>query len=142
MTKKKTLLMILLALSMLVLVSCRTAEGMKDDAEEMVDDMKDFVTMSADEVQDFMSSGEDYYILDTRDEDSYNQGHIKDAVRIQSDDFDTELERNFKEKDRPILVYGNSSDESQAAARKLHDRGYSDVREFGAMKDWPYQVER
>lgn len=142
MTKKKALLITLLALAMLMMVSCRTAEGMKDDAEEMVDDVKDFVTMSADEVRDFMESGDEYYILDTRDEKSFNEGHIKDAVRIQVDDFDTELERNFKEKDRPVLVYGNSSDESQAAARKLHDRGYSDVREFGAMKDWPYQVER
>ena len=44
------------------------------------------------------------------------------------------------EKDRRILVYCRSGNRSKHAAQKLADLGYTNVMEFGGIRDWPGEV--
>ena len=53
-----------------------------------------------------------------------------------------EAEKTLKDKDQLILVYCRSGRRSKEAAQKLVDLGYTNVKEFGGINDWPYQITR
>ena len=44
-------------------------------------------------------------------------------------------------KDQLILVYCRSGNRSKTASEALEKLGYTYIREFGGIKDWPYQTE-
>ena len=46
------------------------------------------------------------------------------------------------DKDQLILVYCRSGRRSKLAAEDLVDLGYTNIKEFGGILDWPYEVER
>ena len=46
------------------------------------------------------------------------------------------------DKDQLILVYCRSGRRSKIAAEALVELGYTNIREFGGIIDWPYEVER
>ena len=41
-----------------------------------------------------------------------------------------------------VLVYCRSGNRSKTASQALMDLGYTQIYEFGGIKDWPYEVER
>ena len=43
--------------------------------------------------------------------------------------------------DQLVLVYCRSGNRSKQAAQALADQGYTNVVEFGGIKDWPYEIE-
>jgi rhodanese-related sulfurtransferase len=45
------------------------------------------------------------------------------------------------DKDQLILVYCRSGRRSKLAAQDLVDLGYTNVKEFGGIIDWPYETE-
>ena len=44
-------------------------------------------------------------------------------------------------KDQLILVYCRSGRRSKIAAEALVELGYTNIKEFGGIIDWPYEVE-
>ena len=58
---------------------------------------------------------------------------------------DTEIEDRAEgeltDKDQLILVYCRSGRRSKLAAQSLVELGYTNIREFGGIMDWPYEVE-
>ncbi len=52
------------------------------------------------------------------------------------------MEQNevLQDKDQLILVYCRSGRRSAIAAKCLTDMGYTNVKDFGGMIDWPYEV--
>ena len=44
------------------------------------------------------------------------------------------------DKERLILVYCRSGRRSKIAAEKLVESGYSNVKEFGGIIDWNYEI--
>ena len=45
------------------------------------------------------------------------------------------------DKDQLILVYCRSGRRSKIAAEALVELGYTNIKEFGGIIDWPYEVE-
>ena len=45
------------------------------------------------------------------------------------------------EKDTVVLVYCRSGNRSKTASQALADLGYTQVYEFGGIRDWPYEIE-
>jgi rhodanese-related sulfurtransferase len=45
------------------------------------------------------------------------------------------------DKDQLILVYCRSGRRSKIAAEALVEQGYTNIKEFGRIIDWPYEVE-
>jgi rhodanese-related sulfurtransferase len=50
-------------------------------------------------------------------------------------------EADLPYKDQLILVYCRSGRRSKMAAEKLVEMGYTNIKEFGGILDWPYEVE-
>ena len=89
-----------------------------------------------------MDTEENFILLDVRTQEEYDLGHIPGAILSPNEVITDESEKTLKDKDQLILVYCRSGRRSKEAAQKLVDLGYTNVKEFGGINDWPYQVTR
>lgn len=81
-----------------------------------------------------------YIILDVRTEEEYNSGHIPNAICIPNETIDSSVENTLKDKEQLILVYCRSGNRSRQASNKLSKLGYTNIKEFGGIINWPYDV--
>ena len=89
-----------------------------------------------------MDSGEEHIILDTREQNEFDEGHIPGAILIPYTEIENKAEEMLPDKDKLILVYCRSGRRSKIAAESLAKLGYTNVKEFGGIIDWPYEVEK
>ncbi len=96
--------------------------------------------ISAEEAKNIMDTKEGVTILDVRNEDEYEEGHIPNSTLLPLYDLETEIETVVENKDYTILIYCRSGRRSALAANILIDLGYTDVYDFGGIINWPYDV--
>lgn len=89
-----------------------------------------------------MDSQEGYIILDVRTQEEYDEGHIPGAIQISHEEIEARAEQVLTDKDQLILVYCRSGRRSKIAAEALAELGYTNIREFGGIIDWPYEIEQ
>ncbi|MBR6328409.1 MAG: rhodanese-like domain-containing protein [Lachnospiraceae bacterium] len=90
-----------------------------------------------------MDENEDAVVLDVRNLDEYvMDGHISGAMLIPLPDLRERAATELPDKDVPILVYCKSGGRSVKAAAILDELGYTQVKDFGGIKDWPFEIER
>ena len=100
-----------------------------------------YLNITAEEAKQIMDSEEGYIILDVRTQEEYNQGHIPGAIVISHEEIAEKAKEVLTEKDQLILVYCRSGRRSKIAAEALVELGYTNIKEFGGIIDWPYEVE-
>ena len=100
-----------------------------------------YVNITAEEAKQIMDSEEGYIILDVRTQEEYDQGHIPGAIVISHEEIEEKAEDVLTDKDQLILVYCRSGRRSKIAAEALVELGYTNIKEFGGIIDWPYEVE-
>ena len=127
----KKLIFLLLAVMML------TACG--QDTEK--DQGAVYVNITAEEAKRIMDSEEGYIILDVREQDEYDVGHIPGAILIPYTQIEEKAKKTLPDKDQLILVYCRSGRRSKIAAEALAKLGYANIKEFGGIIDWPYETE-
>ena len=89
-----------------------------------------------------MMDAEDVIILDVREQDKYDSGHIPGAVLLPVGTIDEDTAASvIPEKDSIVLVYCRSGNRSKTASAALAELGYTQIYEFGGIQDWPYEVE-
>ena len=98
--------------------------------------------ITAEEAKKIMDSGEEHIILDTREQDEVDEGHIPGAILIPYTEIENKAEEMLPDKDKLILVYCRSGRRSKIAAESLAKLGYTNVKEFGGIIDWPYEIEK
>ncbi len=123
----------LITMVMLLLTACGQGKGNEQEAE--------YVNITAEQAKEIMDSQENYIILDTRTQEEYREGHIPDAILIPYDEVTEKAEDILTDKDQLILVYCRSGRRSKLAAEGLAELGYTNIKEFGGIIDWPYEVE-
>ena len=100
-----------------------------------------YVNITAEEAKQIMDTEEGYIILDVRTQEEYDQGHIPGAIVISHDEIAEKADEVLTDKDQLILVYSRSGRRSKIAAEALLELGYTNIKEFGGIIDWPYEVE-
>ena len=100
-----------------------------------------YVNITAEEAKQIMDTEEGYIILDVRTQEEYDQGHIPGAILISHEEIAEKAEDVLTDKDQLILVYCRSGRRSKIAAEALVELGYTNIKEFGGIIDWPYEVE-
>ena len=100
-----------------------------------------YVNITAEEAKQIMDSEEGYIILDVRTQEEYDQGHIPGAIVISHEKISEKAEEVLTDKDQLILVYCRSGRRSKIAAEALVELGYTNIKEFGGIIDWPYGTE-
>ena len=101
-----------------------------------------YVNITAEKAKQIMDTEEGYIILDVRTQEEYDQGHIPDAIVISHEEIAEKAEKVLTDKDQLILVYCRSGRRSKIAAESLVELGYTNIKEFGGIIDWPYEVEK
>ena len=100
-----------------------------------------YVNITAEEAKQIMDNEEGYIILDVRTQEEYDEGHIPGAIVISHEEITEKAEEVLTDKDQLILVYCRSGRRSKIAAEALAELGYTNIKEFGGIIDWPYEVE-
>lgn len=94
--------------------------------------------ISAEQAKEIMDNQEDYIILDVRTDEEFAEAHIKNAILIPDYEISEKAEKVLTDKNQLILVYCRSGRRSKNAASELATLGYSNIKEFGGIIDWPY----
>ena len=126
--------LIFLLLAVMMLTACGQA---KENDQGAV-----YVNITAEEAKEIMDSEEGYIILDVRTQEEYDQGHIPGAIVISHEEIAEKAEEVLTDKNQLILVYCRSGRRSKIAAEALVELGYTNIKEFGGIIDWPYEVEK
>ena len=125
--------LIFLFLAVVLLAAC--GQTSENDWEAV------YMNITAEEAMQIMGTEESYIILDVRTQEEYDQGHIPGAILIPNTEIKERAEEELPDKDQLILVYCRSGNRSKQAAEILVELGYTNIREFGGILDWPYEVE-
>lgn len=122
--------------SLLLFASCGQNENSPTDSNKE----NSYEQISAEEAKALMDSETDYVILDVRTEEEFNEAHIEGAILIPDYDIGEKAEGILTNKEQLILVYCRSGRRSKIAASELATMGYTNIKEFGGIIDWPYET--
>ncbi len=98
-----------------------------------------FYLISQNEAHEMMQN-EDVIILDVREEDEYEEGHIKNSILLPVGKIENEALNVIPDKSQTILVYCRSGNRSKIASRTLVELGYKNIYEFGGITTWKYEI--
>ncbi len=116
-------------LSLLLLTGCggNSSDGYQQITQEEAKEMMDT---------------QEVIILDVREQDEYDSGHIPGAVLLPVGTIDEETAAAvIPEGDSIVLVYCRSGNRSKTASSTLAELGYTNIYEFGGINTWPYETE-
>jgi molybdopterin/thiamine biosynthesis adenylyltransferase/rhodanese-related sulfurtransferase len=92
--------------------------------------------IDATHARDRIESGEPV-IVDVREQDEWDEGHIPGAVHVPRGHLESRIERLAPDTARPLVVYCSAGNRSAFAAKTLTDLGYEDVVSLaGGFTDW------
>ena len=140
--RKRTLKSILLGLSCILTAFTLSACATKPAQEEQTGaaDGAQYHKITAEEAKTVMDTETGFIILDVREQNEYDSGHIPDAVLLPSGSVTAKAAEVLPDKEQKILVYCRSGNRSRTAANALVSLGYTQVYDFGGIIDWPYDV--
>lgn len=118
-----------------IIIFCFTGCASKGEGQ-----MNSYIEITAEEAKNIMDSGEDVVILDVREQSEFDKGHIEDAILIPYTEIENKAKEMLPDQDQQILVYCRSGRRSKIAAESLAKLGYNNVKEFGGIIGWPYEV--
>ena len=127
---KGLIIMLLISLSLFGMTACDDANGKSSTYEQI----------TAEQAKTIMDTEKDYVIIDARTEEEFAEGHIKNAILIPEYEIKDRAEKELPDKEQLILVYCRSGRRSKIASEELVKLGYTNVKEFGGIIDWPYKT--
>lgn len=92
-------------------------------------------------VEELEHKKKDVLVLDAREIEEYNVSHLKDAIYVGYEDFNSEETANkLKDKSKTIVVYCSIGVRSEDVAEKLVELGYNSVYNLhGGLFEWKNQ---
>ena len=125
---KGLIIMLLISLSLFEMTAC---DGGNNVTYEQI---------TAEQAKNIMDTEKDYVIIDARTEEEFAEGHIENAILIPEYEIKDRAEKELPDKEQLILVYCRSGRRSKIASEELVKLGYTNVKEFGGIIDWPYET--
>ena len=127
---KGLIIMLLISLSLFGMTACDGENGKVSTYEQI----------TAEQAKNIMDTEKDYVIIDARTEEEFAEGHIENAILIPEYEIKDRAEKELPDKEQLILVYCRSGRRSKIASEELVKLGYTNVKEFGGIIDWPYDI--
>ena len=127
---KGLIIMLLISLSLFGMTACDGENGKASTYEQI----------TAEQAKTIMDTEKDYVIIDARTEEEFAEGHIENAILIPEYEIADRAEKELPDKEQLILVYCRSGRRSKIASEELVKLGYTNVKEFGGIINWPYEI--
>ena len=127
---KGLIIMLLISLSLFGLTACG----------DKTENPPTYEQITAEQAKTIMDTEKDYVIIDARTEEEFAEGHIENAILIPEYEIANRAEEELPDKEQLILVYCRSGRRSKIASEELVKLGYTNVKEFGGIIDWPYEI--
>lgn len=140
---KKILALLMLAV---MLSACGTEKSADDSvtisepAEKTEDNVLTYEKITAEDAKKLMDTESDCIIVDARTSEEFAEGHIPGAILIPEYEIADCAQTELPDKNQLILVYCRSGRRSKIASQALVELGYTNVKEFGGIIEWPYDV--
>lgn len=147
---------LLLVLTLILLAACQTSENGVSQTDTTPSEQTpeasteasvqssepelSYLNISAQEAKALMETETDYVILDVRTEEEFAEKRIPGALLIPDYEIAEKAEELLKDKSQLLLVYCRSGRRSKLASEELVRLGYTNIREFGGIIDWPYET--
>lgn len=147
---------LLLVLTLILLSACQTSENGVSQTDTTPSEQTpeasteasvqssepelSYLNISAQEAKALMETETDYVILDVRTEEEFAEKRIPGALLIPDYEIAEKAEELLKDKSQLLLVYCRSGRRSKLASEELVRLGYTNIREFGGIIDWPYET--
>jgi sulfur-carrier protein adenylyltransferase/sulfurtransferase len=81
--------------------------------------------------------GGEVIVVDVREQDEWDEGHIPGAVHISRGNLESRIERAAPDLSQPVVLYCAVGNRSAFAAKTLEEMGYEDVVSLaGGFTDW------
>lgn len=96
-------------------------------------------TISRDELAEKIARHDKFRLVEVMPEGDYHQAHLPGAINLPPDQVPKLASKRLRDRHAEIVLYsdGLGSHASEAAARELAERGYTNVREYAQGKqDW------
>lgn len=124
----KTILLLVLSSLLLIPMGCGAEKS------------PTFEQISQDKAYEIMKSDTPHIILDVRTQEEFLDGHIDGAILIPDYEIADKAQNQLPDKDMLILVYCRSGRRSKLASQTLADMGYKNIKEFGGITTWQYDI--
>ena len=130
---KRLIGMLLITLCLFGITGCNSDNSVADNGNS-------YEQISAETAKTLMDNETDYIIIDARTQEEFDEGHIEGAIMIPEYEIKKKAESLLPDKNHLVLVYCRSGRRSKIAAEALVELGYTNVKEFGGIIDWPYEI--
>ena len=127
--KSKLFILLFITLS---LSNCKKSDTTKTETVFESVDPKTF--------SEALKSTDGAQLIDVRTPDEYNSKHIDNAVNIDINNPNFDLELAKLDKTKPVFVYCLSGGRSQGAASQMVKMGYQNVYNLGGINGWRYET--
>jgi rhodanese-related sulfurtransferase len=113
----------------------------KDHSERfvtLVDDAKTRIEeITPDEVKEKFDSGDDFVLLDVREQDEWEKAHIQGAEYLGKGVLERDIEEMHPDTDEELILYCGGGYRSALAADNLQKMGYHNVKSLaGGFRSW------
>lgn len=81
------------------------------------------------------AEGKSSMIIDVRTQSEWNSGHLKKAVHLPLDAFESGIEGLVKDKDATVYLYCRSGNRSGKALKIMQKLGYTNAVNVGGIND-------
>ena len=137
--KETVLIMKRFSVILILIITCTAIlYGCTSGGESKMENSYEQITPA--EAKEIMDNENSYVILDVRTQEEFDEAHIDGAILIPDYEIADKAESILKDKKQLILVYCRSGRRSKNAASELVKLGYTNVKEFGGIIDWPYET--
>lgn len=104
----------------------------------LVDDAKTRIEeITPQEVQEKFDSGDNFVLLDVREQDEWEKSHISGAQYLGKGVVERDIESEYPDTDQELILYCGGGYRSALAADNVQKMGYKNVKSLaGGFRSW------
>ena len=89
------------------------------------------------EVRHWQERGEDFYLVDTREDREWDRGHLPGAIHLSKGIIERDIENAIPDRSAKIVLYCGGGYRSALAADNLQKMGYTNAISMdGGWREW------
>lgn len=110
---------------------------MKTWKEQVVEAKREIALLQVRDVKEKFDAAEDFILIDVREPDEHQKGHIPESANVPRGVLEMTLEDNVKDPQKQIILHCAGGGRSAVAAQSLKQMGYQNVASMeGGFRAW------